>query len=550
MSENPVESTALLLLADEIAAKSGIRLIKSIDCKYLSRDIYLVTGANLSETTLKRFFGFAESPYLLSGYTKNTLSAYLGYTDWAAFLYKKLHTNRHNKEGRYWNELRDNALSISSYTYSALKNRSGISYKYTIHRKFAEQEIRYFLESDFMASSFVAPAGYGKSIMLTRLVEKFWLSGNAEFPDDIIWFVSGQTIGGLMNKGFDLNNWFMQQLGLAGLENIPEYFRQHPAEREGRLIMILDGFDEQLHREEDLQIFYARMLDMICLNNTCPWIKLIVSSRPATWAFAAEQIRESAFLSSHWYMGNLFRKESLINFPLLTQDETTEIFSNFSGKDNTSIASGADINRQFKNPVYLQLLFQMKMIGPEKGIDPLKYNLYDLVATFILQKIYQNRYSSEKVAIIKRYIEFTRLDENSADKSLLITEHDDLNKGYQELISIGIFTEENLSTGMEFKKTVSINHPNLAEYFIAMELVTSSRHLSTGMICKEAVRGYQSSRYLIPVLKWLIYFGVRNTGPEELSVPTGLNLSFSEEQDLRQFIQEMNLFILNQPDIA
>jgi hypothetical protein len=73
------------LLKKYVLVKAGISTLSPGDCKLIALDIKKATGNIVSETTLKRFFGFANKKYNLSKFTINTLSEYVGYHGWGAF---------------------------------------------------------------------------------------------------------------------------------------------------------------------------------------------------------------------------------------------------------------------------------------------------------------------------------------------------------------------------------------------------------------------------------------------------------------------------------
>lgn len=538
-----MEGTALRLLAAELTTEwaGAGRAVQAADCQGISADIYTKTGISVSVSTLKRFYGFNASVYNISGMTKNALCNYLGYGSWAEFQLKKTGPATDKEPQKYWSELRKKAAGLSRYTWSALKNRSGIPYKYTIDRSFAEDHLLAFLNSRFLATSFIAPGGYGKTILLSRLVEKFWLSPERVFPNDIVWFISGQTIGGLQNKGFDLNEWFIQEMGMAGHETVRDYFSARPEEIRGRLVLILDGFDEIVHKEAELQTHFSRVLDFVSLNQDFPWIKIIISVRSNTWAYVADQINDSSFIRDSWFLGPTFIQKSQINVPLLNEPEMHEVLANLSGEVLNEHGFSTEMLRQLANPFYVQLLYQLKMICPGSGIIHEKFDYFDLVSEFIMVKIYQNRFSSEKISIIKRFLEFTRLgsQQDYVEKNLLIPEQDDLRRGYQELISYGVLVEENLSSNLVFKNLVYVNHLNLLEYFIAMELLTNHRHQITAALFADVVGQYSSSRYKLPLLKWLIYFAVKNEQVAGFPDLTTLSIPPAEQEILISFLRDL-----------
>ena len=86
MPKDLLESGPLTALVSKITEKIKSTHLKAFDCKKISEDILSQTGSTISNTTLKRLFGFAVSNYQLSGYTKNALSNFLVYADWVTFV--------------------------------------------------------------------------------------------------------------------------------------------------------------------------------------------------------------------------------------------------------------------------------------------------------------------------------------------------------------------------------------------------------------------------------------------------------------------------------
>jgi hypothetical protein len=64
-----------------ILAKLGLHRINPADCQIISILIQKKLKKNISETTLKRFFGFAEAKHDFSQFTINTLKEFVGLLD-------------------------------------------------------------------------------------------------------------------------------------------------------------------------------------------------------------------------------------------------------------------------------------------------------------------------------------------------------------------------------------------------------------------------------------------------------------------------------------
>jgi hypothetical protein len=66
-------------LKEKVLQKVGVAPILPRHCKLISRDIYEITHVHISETTLKRFFGFAEKNYKFSSSTLSVLNVYVNH---------------------------------------------------------------------------------------------------------------------------------------------------------------------------------------------------------------------------------------------------------------------------------------------------------------------------------------------------------------------------------------------------------------------------------------------------------------------------------------
>ena len=536
------DSSALAHLTLSIKEKAGLKNIQPSDCRWLSHAVMEKTGLHVSETTLKRLFGFAASQYQLSAFTKNALAMYLEFPNWEDFIAKQTLINYENtnSENIYWEQLQKRSRKISMYTFQVLKNRSGIPFEATIDRRFAETHIRYFLESDCLATSFVAPGGYGKSILLTRIAYKFWLSDNPVFRNDVVWFVSGQTLGGLLNEGFDLDAWFLQQVGLVEEVNLMKYFEKNQERIRGRLIMILDGFDEIMQKDAQIHSFFNRIIGFITANSQNKWIKIILSVRSYTWENILANTEYSNFIRKHWHLGASYRSANLVNVPLLKDTEVMSILNNLYNGRMQSEGMQQDILSQLANPFYIQLLYQLKKINPKEGRQKAVFNYFDLVSEFILKKIYQTRYSSEKVSIIKRFLEHmnSSTSVDYIDKEKLIPDSIDFHKAYHELLSYGVLAE---SQGKRFgiKKSVYFNHINLLEYFLSMEMLTLHNYVISFEILKQVDQTFSGNKYRIPILKWLIYYAVTNNQFQGLEKIRDLNISPHDKEQLYIFFAEL-----------
>ena len=155
-----------------ILLKCGIRFITPADCKRISIEISKHLNKNVSETTIKRLFGFAVVKHKFSTFTLTTLAEYV---DIATINVNDLpQPSGHTDE---WKGLKDKADKITQFTLKTIRNRSGIPYDITISRKFAEYDFDEFYAGDYIFTSVISQPGYGKTILLSHLAKICFITG-------------------------------------------------------------------------------------------------------------------------------------------------------------------------------------------------------------------------------------------------------------------------------------------------------------------------------------------------------------------------------------
>ncbi len=186
-----LDENLLKTLVDKLLEQFGKKNLLPADCRVLSSDIYSKTEKSISETTLKRLFGFAKRSFDFSIYTLDTLAIYLGFENWNSF-YEKNQTQgeRPTHGGNKWQELKMLCTKHSQYTLQAMKNASGINFTKTIERDKLTAFIKKFLLTGKSIAPIVGPSGAGKSIGLAHTALTLWLDDNAIYPNDICCFIN------------------------------------------------------------------------------------------------------------------------------------------------------------------------------------------------------------------------------------------------------------------------------------------------------------------------------------------------------------------------
>lgn len=530
----------IITLQHEVLRQFGADSIQPNQCKLLSQDILKHTGKLVSETTLKRVFGFAVTQHSFSRYTLNTLTYYCRFRDWDDF--RSQYHQRTSKplpaDHSKWADIKKRATAISHYTLLTLKNRAGISFERTVPRQYCLSHIERFLQSNYSATALVAPAGWGKSMALVHAAEHYWFGKNAIYPHDICWFINAHAAGSLLLKGFSLSAWLDNQLGIGNGENFREYFSSNPEEKGGRLVLIIDGFDEIALGADKLALLYKKLEDFVYSNDAHPWVKVILSIRSGTWGEVFQESQQFPAFRRYWYLGTEMDEDTNINMPKLTEQEVRAVLSNFSFDDDTLRQFSDRFMWKLRHPYYLQLFCQLSNNTPEQPFIDENLSLFEVISKFIQQKVFSSPNNSFKIRIIEKLLQLLDMGRKGMymDKSLLLNQNPDLFPAYKELIADNILVEENLSQEIMFNVKVRFAHNCLLEYFTAMHYIQENGYEINDILMQKVLSAFPQSPFRVSVFKWLLRYAVTHSQFESLQHLFTLPLSKIEKAHLLEYL--------------
>ncbi|SFD31328.1 hypothetical protein SAMN05518672_1011577 [Chitinophaga sp. CF118] len=534
----------IITLQKEVLRKFGADSILPGDCKHLSQSILSETTKLVSETTLKRVFGFATTLHSFSRYTLNTLSQYCSYKDWEDFQSRHFHQLHLETEGvtpliddSKWTELQNKANAVSHYTILTLKNRSGIPFSFTIPRSHCFAHIERFLGSDYAATAFIAPSGWGKSITLVHLAEHFWFSKEAKYKQDICWFIHAHAAGSLLLRGFSLASWLDNQLNLGNGENFREYFATHFDKKGGRLILIIDGFDEISMTGDKIKLLYTKLEEFVYSNDRFPWVKVILSIRSSTWSEVFQHSLQYPAFRRYWYLGPDMDEETNINLPSLTEQEVKSILYNHHLDPATVRAFSEHFLQKLRYPYYLQLFCEMN-IGTEQAFVDENLSLFEMISKFVQLRVFHSQSNTFKIKIIEKLLQL--LDFGKAgqytNKQLLLNKNADLFPAYKELLTDNILVEENLSQEIMFTVNVRFAHNSLLEYFTAMYFIQESNMIVDPAMLQLVYQRIPAASYRVGVFKWLIRYAINNDQTDSIHNMFYLSLTNTEKSYLLEYL--------------
>ena len=201
-----------------VLSKAEITQLVPADCYRLALEIKDTTNKSVSETTLKRVFGFASSIHQPSIYTLNALAEYCGFDSWDSF-YTHLEQNKlQTTQQRTWGEISLNATKISLFNIQSNKSKCGIPYPLTIDREYINQFTNRFANSGATTAILHGPVGCGKTIGISRWVEKQISQIYADSSNDIYLFTNGLSLLQGTAFGYHSNRWLAHLLGFETTE--------------------------------------------------------------------------------------------------------------------------------------------------------------------------------------------------------------------------------------------------------------------------------------------------------------------------------------------
>jgi hypothetical protein len=455
------------LLIKDIQTKVGKEIRYGKDCKKLSEQIAKETGRQISDSTMKRFFGIVKSPFNPSKYTLDTFVSFMGFENWSDYLNTYDQSKHASGNEGSWNYLKKRVMLVTNHSLHSLKQKTSYHTEKLIARPFAGKKLEAFMESQKVATMFVAPDGYGKSTNIIQLVENYFLKEDAKYKDDIVFLIDGGIFFNLYSKNinFDL---LAQLLEFKINSSLVSYFEQKPEERKGHLLMIIDNVDEIFFDKDRYHKFIENLMRLI-MGHENGWYKTLLTCRPENLGAFSYQIKKNPYLKKFWYDMD-FESSNLndnINIPLFSRDEIDGLFNKnqLEYDCNALEKKNKNVFKIIRYPRIFNLF--VKQYKKKHEISEVA-----LLHSFINERIYTQPFSEEKVTLIDTMIELCEYgkETSSVKKDSLFTKTKSSKLAYNDLLSYGIIYEYTVPNGLLGNTTyVKFNHSLIFEYLLLLK---------------------------------------------------------------------------------
>ncbi|RYE37039.1 MAG: hypothetical protein EOP42_01160 [Sphingobacteriaceae bacterium] len=521
------------LLKECVLAKAGIKQLIPSECQKLSTLIFTSTKKTVSETTLKRIYGFAVSKFKPSPFTLQALAEYCGYDGWEAFCLQEEVTENLFAEKNTWQNMYKRANRTTQFTLQSLKKRSGIPYNLTIKRKFMEEHFNAFLQTEKTATLFTAQAGYGKTIGLCHLVEDL-ISENTESINNqnVILYFSTHTINSIAADNLNLGDWFLSFLGFPSIKSLIDLFEENEPVKTN-FYLIIDGFDEFRFKPDQYLIFFNQLIDIISYYSKYPWFKIVLTMRSSTWLNYKYLVEEQPELYEKWFTGFMLDENHTNNFLPFDTDEILTLTHKINPQSKSNLLPAVELIQKLSYPLFFQLFYQD---NPDNfTIAETDYlNFYQVICSFAYHKVYQGKNSMEKVLLLKTLLDQMDHKNNSFSvPKILFREHiRQYSATYKDLIANDIIKEENFSKLLVYQEQISFANDTVFEYCLAKKfyhwnnskLDESLIHDLENLVGKSAVK--------VPVIKWLTFFIINYNDYEQFNYLKEFTLEPSEKLEV------------------
>lgn len=186
-----------------------------------------------------------------------------------------------------WETLRDVALELSAKRMGALSSK--YSPRLYLQRNETLEQFRDFLASEKTVFALIGKSGVGKSNFVLSLADEFTLQRDTCFLlYDAARLIPQASIAS------EIADDIVGQLGLAPQsgKNLFDTIDSQISKQDKKLVIVFDGINENDSSRELL-----RQVDKFAEDNSYPWLKVVVTSRPESWRIS----KRGLHLAEHLY---------------------------------------------------------------------------------------------------------------------------------------------------------------------------------------------------------------------------------------------------------
>lgn len=488
-----------------VLEKSKISYIVPADCYRLALEIKVATNKSVSETTLKRIFGFASSIHQPSNYTLNALAEYCGFDGWEGFCAYMEHDKLGTSLQKPWVEIALNAMKISLFSIQSNKYKCGIPYHLTIDREYMNMFIEHFTHSGATTGILSGPVGYGKTVAISRWVEKGLSQSHISSTNDIHLFTNGLSLLQGTAFGYHCNNWLARLLGFENSDLLDIFMENYRNAAPGHFYLIIDELHNDLVSDRQFHTVISQFIEMTSHFAQYKWFRIILVLRTVTLR-KYESLFRNTISNQQWFSvlgGNPNNK--IADMCPFSTPELYQLTCNLAGTTKPYPGLPSGHNHLVDIPLFFQYYYEL--YGDKLDLDNItSFDEYLVIGRYLKRKVFNGINTMAKQALIE---ELSPLIEQ-ANGSLQISKRQayhaikQYRTTYNDLIYTGVIHETTNGLELRQQAVIQFQSNTIGAYFWALHLF--NKNMTIDQLIQEMNRSTFSRGTKIKQLKWLLLF--------------------------------------------
>ena len=496
-------------LKSMVLGKAQIAQIVPADCYRLGLEIKAVTNKSVSETTLKRVFGFASSIHQPSIYTLNALAEYCGFESWDHFYTQMEQGKLLSSEQRSWSEISLNATKISLFNIQSNKHKCGIPYHFTIDRECIDVFMENFHRSGATTGIFTGGTGYGKTITISRWVEKQIGQNHASANNDIFLFTNSLSLLQATAFGYHSNRWLAHLLGFDSSELLDAFMEEYRDSAPGNFYLVVDELHSDLVADRQFYSVINQFIEMVRHFAQYRWFRIVLVMREVTLV-KYDNLFKDTIINPQWFsvLSGTSGHESA-SLPPFSNAELHQLIRNISGTTKSYHLLSSARKHLIRIPLFFQYYYELN--GEE--LNPAQMTTFDeyrVLTQYLKRKVFNGVNTFGKQALME---ELSSIVEQAGDhlqvtKKQAYTVIKQYKTAYNDLLHAGMLIET--TDGLEIRQQTVIRFQSntIAAYFMALQLFNGNYEM--GLLIQKLNRTEISNGAKNDLLRWLLLFYIES----------------------------------------
>lgn len=457
-----------------ILSKASIHHMLPADCYDLSLKINEKTSKRISETTLKRIFGFASSIHRPSPYTLNALAEYCGFSGWKDFYYQLEQKNLHSKSHTSWRDIASIATRISLFNIQSNQYKSGIPYNKTIDRDFITDFVSLFEKSGATIGILNGAAGYGKTIAITRWVEAQINQPKKNLSHDIFLFTHSPSLFQASAYGHECHRWLAHLLDLNNTELLDKFMADHAANTPGNFYLVVDEIHSHSTSEKDFFQVVNQFIGLASYFARYKWFRIMLVMRTSTLVLYKKLFRD-VIIKPQWFSAlNTTKATGFSSLPAFSNSELIQLIRNlYSGIPIPESALPANMET-LRIPLFFQYYYELNgSLADLSGADTA--DEYLIIANYLNKTVINGINNTAKQLLLEELSALVEFDGSrhfikKKDAYEVICRY---KSAYNHLLNAGILLEDLHGNGGLRQTLIVFQSGRIAAYFMALKLLNS-----------------------------------------------------------------------------